>query len=160
MDNVLRANDEDFVNILANLGEIEINISRINENSNDMNNTGPGGSSTTTSITTNEPSINRATLTDEGRLSGVFCSKIVYNLSHELLTETEIKMLEKRIDFAPVQRTLKESELHKDFEEFCRRMRCKWHFRNEVSEKFSEIPAFRSKSSCLPPKCHASLEIF
>ena len=39
-------------------------------------------------------------------------------------------------------------------------MRCKWHFRNEVSETFSEIPAFRSKSSWLPPKGHASLEIF
>ena len=39
-------------------------------------------------------------------------------------------------------------------------MRCKWHFYNDVSERFSEIPAFRSKSSWLPPKCHASLEIF
>ena len=39
-------------------------------------------------------------------------------------------------------------------------MRCKWHFYNDVSERFSEIPAFRSKSGWLPPKCHASLEIF
>ena len=38
-DNVLSANDEDLMNILANLGEAEINISHINENSNDMNNT-------------------------------------------------------------------------------------------------------------------------
>ena len=37
-----------------------------------MNNTEPGGSSTTTSITTDEPSINRATLRDEGRFSGFF----------------------------------------------------------------------------------------
>ena len=59
-----------------------------------------------------------------------------------------------------VQRTLNEPELRKDFEEFCRRMRCKWHFHNEVSETFSEIPAFRPKSSWLPPKGHASLEIF
>ena len=42
------------------------NISHINENTNDMNNTELGGSSsTTTSITTDEPSINGATLTDE-----------------------------------------------------------------------------------------------
>ena len=71
-DNVLSAKDGDLVNILANLGETEINISHINENSN--------GSSTTTS-TTDEPSINRATLTDKGPVSGVFCSKTVFNLS-------------------------------------------------------------------------------
>ena len=51
-------------------------------------------------------------------------------------------MLEKVLDFVPVQRTLKEPEL-----------------RNEVSETFSEIPSFRSKSTWLPPKGHASLEI-
>ena len=64
------------------------------------------------------------------------------------------------VDFAPVQITVNELQLRKDFEEFCRRMRCKWHFRNDVSETFSEIPAFRSKLSWLPPKGHASLEIF
>ena len=53
-------------NILVNLGETEINISHINENSNDMNNIELGGSSTNTSITIDEPSINRATLKDEG----------------------------------------------------------------------------------------------
>ena len=42
------------------------NISHINENTNDMNNAELGGSSSsTTSITTDEPSINGATLTDE-----------------------------------------------------------------------------------------------
>ena len=39
-------------------------------------------------------------------------------------------------------------------------MRCKWHFCNEVSETFSEIPTFRLKSNCLPPKGHVSLETF
>ena len=105
-DNVLSAYDEDLVNILANLGETEINISRINENSNDMNNAEPGRSSTTTSVTTDEPSINMATLTDEGRISGAFCSKAVFNISHKIRTETEIKVLEKRLDFGPIQRTL------------------------------------------------------
>ena len=109
-DNVLSANDEDLVNILANLGETEINISHINENSNDMNNTELGGS-----ITTDEPSTSRATLTDEGQLSGVFCSKTVFNLSHKILTEIEIKVLEKGLDFALVQRTLNEPELRKEF---------------------------------------------
>ena len=69
-------------------------------------------------------------------------------------------MLEKGLDFAPLQRTLNEPELRKEFEEFCRRMKCKWHFCNEASKTFSEITAFRSKSSWLSPKGHASLEIF
>ena len=95
-DNVLSANDEGLVNILANLGETETNTSYINENSNDMSNTELGGScSTTTSITTDQPPINRANLTDAGRIIGVFCSKTVLNLSHKILTETEIKVLEK-----------------------------------------------------------------
>ena len=99
------------MNTLANLGETEINTSCINENSNDMNNTEPGGSSTTTSITTDEPSINRATLRDDGQFSGVFRSITVFNLSHKISTETEIKVLEKGSDFAPVLRNLNEDQL-------------------------------------------------
>ena len=63
-DNVLSANDEDLMNILANLGETEINISCINENNNNMNNPEPGGPSTTTSTTTDKSSINTAALMD------------------------------------------------------------------------------------------------
>ena len=112
------------MNILARLGETEINIYHINENSNDMSNTELGGfSSTTTSVTTDEPSINRATLADAGRISGDFCFKTLFNLSHKTFTETELKSLEKGLDFAPVQRTLNEPERCKDFEEFCRGMR-------------------------------------
>ena len=111
------------------------------------------------SITTDEPSINRATLTDEQRVS-LFCSRTVFNLSHKILTEIELKLLEKGLDFAPVKRTLNQSGLRKDSEEICRRMRYKWHFCNEVFETFGEIPAFRPKSSWLPPKGHAKLKIF
>ena len=39
-------------------------------------------------------------------------------------------------------------------------MRCNWHFRNDLSENFSETPAFRPKSVWRPPKGHASLEVF
>ena len=39
-------------------------------------------------------------------------------------------------------------------------MRCKWHFRNELSENLSETPAFRPKSVWKSPKGHASLEVF
>ena len=33
---------------------------------------------------------------------------------------------------------INEPELKSDFEEFCRRMRIKWHFKNEPSKNFSE----------------------
>ena len=72
LDNVLSSNDENFVNIPTNLEETGINISHINENSNDMNNTELGGSFTTNSITIDERSINRAISTEEGVLVGSF----------------------------------------------------------------------------------------
>ena len=77
-------------------------------------------------------------------------------MSKKVLTETEIKVLEKGFDFAPIQKTLNEPELRRDFEEFFRRMRCKWHFRNEVPDNFSETPSFKPKSVWKPPKGHAS----
>ena len=39
-------------------------------------------------------------------------------------------------------------------------MRCKWYFRNEPTENFSEKPAFNVKSNCNPPNRHPALEIF
>ena len=77
-----------------------------------------------------------------------------------MLSEDEIKVLEKGLDFAPVQNKVNEPELRKDFDEFCRQMRIKWHFKNEPSEKFSTIPAFRSNSSWKPTTGHPNLEVF
>ena len=86
------------------------------------------------------------------RLKGYFCSDTVFNLSGRVLPESEIKVLEKELDFAPFQRKVNEPELRRAFEEFCRRMGIKWHFRNEISEEFSEVPAFYPKSSSNPPQ--------
>ena len=71
--------------------------------------------------------------TIDERLQGHFCSDTVFNLSNRVLIENEIKILEKGLDFAPIQRKINEPELRKDFEEFCRCMRTKWDFRNEPS---------------------------
>ena len=43
-----------------------------------------------------------AKVSSEGRISGYFCSDTVFNLSHRVLTETEIKVLEKGLDYAPI----------------------------------------------------------
>ena len=45
------------------------------------------------------------------RLKGYFCSDIVFNLSGRVLSEYEIKVLEKGLDFVPFQRKVNEPEL-------------------------------------------------
>ena len=97
--------------------------------------------------------------TTDNRLSGYFCSETIFNLSNRVLTDTEIKVLEKGLDFAPIQKKLNEPELRSDFNEFCRRMRLKWHFRDE-SENFSEVPVFNSKSRWKLSQVHPHHAVF
>ena len=76
------------------------------------------------------------------------------------MTDTEIRILEKGLDFAPIQNKINEPELRTDFEEFCRRMRTRWHFRNEPTPEFSETPVFSLKSTWKPPIGHPNVEVF
>ena len=96
----------------------------------------------------------RASGTSDERLQGHFCSDIVFSLSNKILSEEEIKVVEKGLDFATIQRKINEPELRKNVEEFCRRMRTKWNFRNEPLQGFSVAPAFTRKSSWKPPLGH------
>ena len=98
--------------------------------------------------------------TETSRLKGYFCSETVFNLSKNVLTEAEIKVLEKGLDYGPIQNKVNEPELCSDFEEFCRRMRLKWYFRNDPTPDFSEKPSFTPKSSWKPPTGHPNLEVF
>ena len=50
---------------------------------------------------------NNVTTTDK-RLYGYFCSETTFNLSNWVLTDTEIKVLEKGLDFAPIQKKINE----------------------------------------------------
>ena len=59
------------------------------------------------------------------RISRYFCSDAVFNLSKKVLTDIEIKVLEKGLDYAPIKKKINELELRRDFEEFCRRIRLK-----------------------------------
>ena len=63
--------------------------------------------------------------TTDNRLLGYLCSETIFNLSNRVLTDTEIKVLEKNLDFAPIQKKLNEQELRSDFNEFCKIMRLK-----------------------------------
>ena len=46
--------------------------------------------------------------TDDSRMKGYFCSGTFFNLGNKVLAEDEIKVLEKRLDFAPIQRKVNE----------------------------------------------------
>ena len=76
------------------------------------------------------------------------------------MTETEIRVLEKGLGFAATPTKLNEIDLRADFNEFARKMRCKWFFRNKPTENFSEAPAFHVKSNWNPPKGQSAIEIF
>ena len=102
----------------------------------------------------------KAGVTNDGRLVGYFCSNTVFNLSRKALTDIEIKVLEKGLDFAQIQNKINEPELRSDFEEFARRIRTKWHFRNEPTLFFSESPSRRPKSTWKPPLGHPNIGVF
>ena len=63
--------------------------------------------------------------TDDSRMKGYFCPDTVFNLSNKVLTDDEIKVVQKSLDFAPIQRKVNERELRQNFENFCRRIRIK-----------------------------------
>ena len=84
---------------------------------------------------------------DDDRLKGYFCSDVVFNLSHRVLSELEIEVLGKGLGFSPTPSFINEADLKRDFADISRKMRCKWYFRNDISENFSETPAFHTKST-------------
>ena len=69
-------------------------------------------------------------------------------------------MLEKGLDFAPIQRKINEPELRQDFADFFRRMHTKSFFINEPTPQFSTMNKFPPNSTRKPPKAHRKLEFF
>ena len=82
----------------------------------------------------------------------------MFNLSKKVLTDIEIKLLEKGLHYGPIQNKIKKPELRRDFEGFCKRMRLKWHFRNAPTPCFKERPVFAPKSTWKPSKAHPNLQ--
>ena len=113
-----------------------------------------------TSMEISSEELSQQNNTYENRLTGYFCSDTVFNLSKMVLSDAEIKVLEKGLDYAPIQNKINEPELRWDFENFCRQVRLKWFFRKEPTPSFSETPAFKTKSSWNPPKEHLCLEVY
>ena len=99
-------------------------------------------------------------INSQSRLTGYFCSNTVFNLSRKVYSDTEIKILGKDLDYAPIQNKVNEPKLRQHFDEFCRKMPLIWYFQNEAAEDFSETPSFRCKLSWKPPQGNASLKLF
>ena len=53
------------------------------------------------------------------QITSYFCFDTVFNVSNRVLTDIEIKVLEKGLDFAPIQREINEPKLRQNFAEFC-----------------------------------------
>ena len=83
-------------------------------------------------------------------------------MCQKFLKATEIKVLERGLGFAPTPNLINEADLQRDFEDFSRKMRCRWYFRNEPSDDFSNanVPAFRPKSQRKPHTGHSCVELF
>ena len=101
--------------------------------------------------------VQSTSITDRDRMSGCFCSDTVFTLSKNALSDMDIKILEKGLDYAPIQNKINKPELRRDSEGYARRMRHKSYFRNEPTSSFSERPSSTHKSSWKPP---TGLEIF
>ena len=98
--------------------------------------------------------------TDSDRSKGSFSSDSVNNLSKKVLSETEIKVLEKGLGFSPTPSFINEADLQRDFDDFARKMRCRWYFRNESQYIPSQVSTCKLKSTWNPPKGSPALELF
>ena len=88
----------------------------------------------------------RPEITSSNLLKGHLCLGIIFNLSHRVLSDAEIKILEKNLGFALILMKINEPELRKYFEEFCR-VRITAHSL-VVRDLRSETKGSRFKSSC------------
>ena len=52
------------------------------------------------------------------RLKGYFCAAAVFNLSKKVLTETEIKVLQRCLGFVPTPNLINEADLRRGYEDF------------------------------------------
>ena len=96
---------------------------------------------------------------DNGRLIGRFVSGSVVNLSRRELSKEDVSLLSKGLKFSPTPTDIDKAQLEADIEDFKRRMRLRWHFRNNEDDSFTyDDNHFRIKSTWQPPKDDPILE--
>ena len=67
---------------------------------------------------------------------------------------------EKRVGVCAHLEVYKWNRVKNDFEDFSRRIRIRWNFKDQPSEDFSYKPAFYRKSNWKPPPGHSGSELF
>ena len=82
------------------------------------------------------------------RLEGKFASKNVFKLSRRNLSPPEISLLSKSLKFVPSANKIDRAKLERELEEYGRKLRLMWHFRND--ERTFTAEKFRPKSSFNP----------
>ena len=86
----------------------------------------------------------------------VFCDglQVVVNLSSRVLTPAKTSLLSKGLSFCPSPREIDISASRKDFSDYVRPLHLKEYScgDGDVEGDFSEIPAFRKKSSWCPDR--------
>ena len=81
----------------------------------------------------------------ENRFEGKFVSKNVINLSRRNLSSAEISLLSKGLKFVPTSNKIDQAKLKRELEEYGRKLRLMWHFRND-ERPFSQ-ERFKPKST-------------
>ena len=92
------------------------------------------------------------------RLTGKFVSKNVVNLSKRKLNKAEISLLSKGLKFIPTSNFINRAKIKEDLEAFGRKLRLKWHFRNETGITLRD--KFVEKSKFNPKGGDAAIEVY
>ena len=95
---------------------------------------------------------------ENGRIEGQFVNKKVIHLSQRTLSQHEISVLSKGLKFVATPKEIDYSQVKIDLENFGRRLRLKWFFKE--NDDFSEVPAFRPKSKFNPRNKDVAIESF
>ena len=93
-------------------------------------------------------------------MEGKFVSQNVFNLSNRVLTENEIKVLDKGLNIIPTAEKPDRLQIKNDLEKLGREIKLRILYQNDLSPSFSEKPAFKVPSSWTPPIRDVELELY
>ena len=94
----------------------------------------------------------------DGQLKGKILIENVINLSKRDLSENEISLLSKGLNFIPTCNKVDVARLKLELEQFGRMLRLKWHFRDDKRD--IPINPFKTKSTFNPRNKDATIEMY
>ena len=83
---------------------------------------------------------------------GRFVSTNVVNLSRKVLSQEDLSLLSKGLKFSPTPKDINKGQLKADIEDYKRRMRLRWFFKDKENNS-QDTNKFKVKSSWQPPIC-------